>query len=273
MAELTVTDAGAVRTILISRPDRLNAMTMQTARALERAVRDAVEDGSVGAVVLSGVGGHFSAGGDAHAILERIDSPDERAPLELLRAFHRLLEEVWNSPLPVIAAVSGVAYGGGFNLALACDLVVCSPDARFCQVFLRRGLAPDVGGAWLLPRVIGLQRAKELLLLTPEIGAQRALELGIVTSVAADPVATAADLARRIAKGSRLATALTKRLVNAGTDGDLHSFLELEAVTQSLALRGADARAGFAAFVRRPAGKLVNVHTYCIWGMEGGGGE
>ncbi|HEX7659062.1 MAG TPA: enoyl-CoA hydratase-related protein [Pseudonocardiaceae bacterium] len=251
MAELSVTDADAVRTIAIDRPDRLNAMTPDTASALERALRDAAEDPGVGAVVLTGIGGNFSAGGDAHAILERIESTDERAPLELMRTFHRLVEEVWNSALPIVAAVSGVAYGGGFNLALACDLVVCSPDARFCQVFLRRGLVPDVGGAWLLPRIVGLQRAKELMLLTPEIDARRALEVGIVTAVVPDPLRHATDLARRLAAGPRLATSLTKRLMNASTDGDLRGSLETEAVMQALALRGADARAGFEAFLRR----------------------
>lgn len=247
--EVTVTGDGAVRTLAINRPDRLNAMTIDTGRALERALRDAADNPAVGAVVLTGVGRHFSAGGDAHAITDRIASPDERPRLDLMRAFQRLVEEIWNSPLPVVAAVSGVAYGGAFNLALACDLVVCSPGARFCQVFLRRGLAPDVGGAWLLPRAVGLQRAKELMLLTPEISAERAAELGIVNAIDDHPAGRAAELAGRLADGSRLATSLTKRLINDSTGGDLHASLELEALTQSLALRGQDARAGFESFL------------------------
>jgi 2-(1,2-epoxy-1,2-dihydrophenyl)acetyl-CoA isomerase len=248
--ELTITDAGAVRTIAINRPDRLNAMTTDTADALELALRAAAADGA-GAVVLTGVGEHFSAGGDAHAILERIGRPDDLAPLDLMRTFHRLIEEVWNSRLPVVAAVSGVAYGGGFNLALACDLVVCAENVRFCQVFLRRGLVPDVGGAWLLPRVVGLQRAKEIMLLTPELSAAEAHSLGIVNAIADDPLAHATSLATRLADGPRLATALTKKLVNASTAGDLHTSLELEAVTQALTLRGKEAREGFETFLRK----------------------
>lgn len=247
--ELTITDSGAVRTIAINRPARLNAMTTDTARELEHAIRDAA-DGEVGAVVLTGVGEHFSAGGDAHTILDRIAQPDDLAPYDLMRAFHRLIEEVWNSRLPIVAAVSGVAYGGGFNLALACDLVVCAPNVRFCQVFLRRGLVPDVGGAWLLPRVVGLQRAKEIMLLTPELSAVDGKELGFVNAVADDPLAHATSLATRLAAGPRLATALTKKLVNGSTTGDLHASLELEAVTQSLALRGTEAREGFEKFLR-----------------------
>jgi len=246
--ELTVSDAGPVRVLAINRPDRLNALTTDTAAALESALTQAVRD-DVGAVVLTGVGENFSAGGDAGAIVERIDSGDERALLDLMRSFHRLVEAVWLAEVPVIAAVSGVAYGGGFNLALACDLVVCAPNSRFCQVFLRRGLVPDVGGAWLLPRLVGLQRAKELMLLTPEIDAARAERLGIVNAVVDDPVAHAVELGGQLAERSRLGVALTKKLVNASTTGDLRTSLELEAVTQTVALGGA--RPSFEQFLKR----------------------
>lgn len=246
--ELTASEAGPVRVLAINRPDRLNAMTTETAAAVESALGKAVRD-DVGAVVLTGVGENFSAGGDASAIVERIDTGDERGLLDLMRSFHRLVEAVWLAEVPVIAAVSGVAYGGGFNLALACDLVVCAPNSRFCQVFLRRGLVPDVGGAWLLPRLVGLQRAKELMLLTPEIGAARAERLGIVNAVVDDPVAHAVELGGQIAERPRLGVALTKKLVNASTTGDLRTALELEAVTQSLALGGA--RAGFEQYLKK----------------------
>jgi 2-(1,2-epoxy-1,2-dihydrophenyl)acetyl-CoA isomerase len=244
---VTESDAGPVRVLAINRPDRLNAMTTDTAAELETALARAIGD-DVGAVVLTGVGENFSAGGDAGAIVSRIDAGD-RALLDLMRSFHRLVEAVWLAEVPVIAAVSGVAYGGGFNLALACDLVVCAPGARFCQVFLRRGLVPDVGGAWLLPRLVGLQRAKELMLLTPEIDAAHAERLGIVNAVVEDPLAHAVELGTRIAERSRLGVALTKKLVNASTTGDLRTSLELEAVTQTVALSGA--RAGFEQFLTK----------------------
>jgi 2-(1,2-epoxy-1,2-dihydrophenyl)acetyl-CoA isomerase len=256
VTEVRVTDEGPVRVVAIDRPERLNAMAVSTATALERAVRAASEDPAVGAVVLTGVGAHFSAGGDATAILDTIEEGDA-ALLALMRAFHRLVEEVWNSPLPVVAAVSGVAYGGGFNLALACDLVACAADARWCQVFLRRGIVPDLGGAYLLPRLVGMQRAKELMLLTPEIDAARAAELGIVNAVLPDAdaaMAQALEWATLLADGPRYATALSKKLINSSTAGDLHSALELEAITQTAALQGGDARAGFAAFLRNRRG-------------------
>ena len=164
---------GAVRILAIDRAERRNAIDTATAAELERAVRDAGDDPDTHALVLTGIGEHFSAGGDVADILEKVASGDDRDLLALLRTFHRLVVEIWESRLPVVAAVSGVAYGGGFNLALACDLVVLSADARLCQVFVRRGVVPDVGGAWLLPRLVGMQRAKELMLLAPEIDARR----------------------------------------------------------------------------------------------------
>lgn len=254
MTDVQVEDVGAVRVLTIDRPDRRNALSPATADELRSGFERAVTDGA-GAVVLTGAGGHFSAGGDAAAILDVLGDADDGAPAAMMRTFHRLVETVWDSPLPVVAAVSGVAYGGGFNLALTCDLVVCSRDARFCQVFLRRGVVPDLGGAYLLPRLVGMQRAKELMLLTPEIDAMRGYELGLVNEVLPDATAAcsrAVELAARLADGPRFATAGTKRMVNAGTTGSLHDALRLEAVTQAAALRTDAARAGFAAFLESP---------------------
>jgi 2-(1,2-epoxy-1,2-dihydrophenyl)acetyl-CoA isomerase len=256
-AEIEVTDEGAVRVLTINRPARRNALSVATADLLRSELDRAEADPAVGAIVLTGAGGHFSAGGDAEAILavtEEVDEGDDAAPTRLMRAFHRLVETVWHSPLPVVAAVSGVAYGGAFNLALACDLVVCSADARFCQVFLRRGVVPDVGGAYLLPRLIGMQRAKELMLLAGEIDAVRAEELGLVNAIRADPDATRAyalELAGRLAAGPRFAIAQTKKLINGSTAGTLQSSLELEAAVQAGVLVSPTARRGFRSFLTK----------------------
>lgn len=246
-----VEDVGCVRVLTIDRQDRRNALSPATADALRGGIERAESDGT-GAVVLTGAGGHFSAGGDADAILGVAADADDGAPTALMRTFHRLVETVWNSPLPVVAAVSGVAFGGAFNLALACDLVFCSADARFCQVFLRRGVVPDVGGAYLLPRLVGMQRAKELMLLAPEIDAARAYRLGLVNEVLPDAPTTrsrAVEIAALLADGPRSAIAATKRMVNTGTAGSLHDALQLEAVSQAAALRTEAARDGFASFL------------------------
>lgn len=250
--EIAVTERDAVRILTIDRPERRNALTISAANRLRAELDRAEADRHIGAVVLTGAGGHFSAGGDAETILEAIDDEADDAPTQLMRAFHRLVETVWNSPLPVVAAVSGVAYGGAFNLALTCDLVMCSTDARFCQVFLRRGVVPDVGGAYLLPRLVGMQRAKELMLLTQELHAQRAFELGLVNSVLSDPQSAlehALSVAQRLATGPRFATAQTKKLLNASTDGAFHSSLELESAIQAGVLRAESSRRGFHTFL------------------------
>lgn len=253
-AETTVEQRGPVRILAIDRADRRNALTPRTAQELELALRAAADDPGTDAVVLTGVGEHFSAGGDVGAILEQVATGDDRDLLALLRAFHRLVVEIWESRLPVVAAVSGVAYGGAFNLALACDLVVLSADARLCQVFVRRGVVPDVGGAWLLPRLVGMQRAKELMLLAPEIDATRALELGLANAVEPDPeaaLAAAVGMAERLAALPPYTVALGKKLINHSADADLRGSLELEAVTQSAALRSAPAVEGFETFRQR----------------------
>lgn len=251
MSDILTSDDGAVRTLTLNRPAARNSFTADTAAELELAIRAAGDDPDVHVVVLTGAGSTFSAGGDAHAILDRIASPDDTARLALMRSCHRLIEEIWNSRVPVIAAVNGAAVGGGFSLALACDLVICSPTATFSQMFLHRGIAPDLGSAWLLPRIVGLSRAKEIVLTAAVIDAERAVSLGIATSIADDPLAAAAELASTIAAAPPLAAGLSKRLLNASTDGDLHSALELEAVTQSLALQGSAAQRSFDGFLNK----------------------
>jgi 2-(1,2-epoxy-1,2-dihydrophenyl)acetyl-CoA isomerase len=253
-AEVGVYDEDRVRVVTIQRPTRRNAIAPATVAALETALRDAADNPGVGAVVLCGAGGHFSAGGDADAVLSAVRSGQDTDLLALMRAYHRLVVEIWESPLPVVAAVSGSAYGGGLNLALACDLVVLSAEARLCQVFVQRGVVPDVGGAYLLPRLVGMQRAKELMLLAPVIDAARALELGLANAVEPDPRAAlvrAIELATTLAQLPAYTVALSKKLMNHGLDTDLRSALELEAVSQAAALRSAAAAAGFEAIRKK----------------------
>lgn len=252
MGDVTSWDQGPVRVLAIDRPERANATATSTAIELTDGLRAADADREIGAVVLTGMGEHFSSGGDAYGILDAIAEGDEGAA-RMMRSFGRLVEEIWNSPLPVVAAVGGITYGGGFNIALACDLVICAADTRFCQVFLRRGLVPDVGGAWLLPRLVGMQRAKELLLLTPEIDAKRAHDLGLVNVIEPDADAArarAVGWARELAGRSPVAMSLAKKLINTSSAVDLHSSLELEAASQTAALQSRPAKEGFEEFLR-----------------------
>jgi len=249
-----VVDDGPVRTLVLSGPRRLNSLAESTADALHDEVLAAERDPRVHALVLTGDGEHFSAGGDAEGVLEAADAIEDDAMIRFMRAYQRAGRVIWDSPLPVIAAVSGIAYGGAFNLAISCDLVVCSRSARFCQVFLRRGVVPDFGGAYVLPRIVGMQRAKALVLLADEIDALTAYDLGLVNFVTDTPDearAKATQLAHRISADSRLAVGLTKKLMNVSSSGTMQTALEFEALAQSMVLGSTNARSAFEAFRER----------------------
>lgn len=250
--QLEIVDEGSVRVLGFNRPERRNALTVELALLLADAITAAETDVGVRAVVITGIGGHFSAGGDVGSILSAIDGP-EGSGLEMMATFHKAILAIWNSPLPVIAAVSGVIYGGALNLALACDLIVCSADARLCEVFLRRGVIPDLGGAYLLPRIVGLQRAKELMFFTREIDAQTAYAMGLVNQVVEEG-GSSSTLEEAVAWGSRLAgvsptaLALTKQLTNQAS-GEFETFLGKEALAQASVFSTAEARDGMLSFL------------------------
>ena len=251
---IDVHDDGPVRTLTLSGHGRLNAIGESTADGLHDAIVAAERDGGVYALVLTGAGDHFSAGGDAEGVRDVVSDEADDALLRFMRAYQRAATAVWNSSLPIVASVSGVAYGGAFNLAMACDLVVCSRDARFCQVFLRRGVVPDFGGAYVLPRLVGLRKAKELMLLADEIDAGTALDLGLVNFVEESPqetLARATSLAHRISAQSRMAVSMTKKLINSSAGGTLESSLEMEALSQASALGSASSRVAFERFRER----------------------
>ena len=246
-----ISDDGPVRTLTLSGLHRLNSLAASTADSLHDEIVAAERDHKVHALVLTGAGEHFSAGGDGDGVLAAVDEPDDDALIRFMRSYQRAATAVWNSPLPIVAAVSGVAYGGAFNLAMACDFVVASRSSRFCQVFLRRGVVPDFGGAYVLPRLVGLRRAKELMLLADEIDAANALEMGLInilTETPAEALAQATSLAHRVSAQSRMAVAMTKKLLHASAGGTLQSSLELEALSQASVLGSSEARFAFERF-------------------------
>ena len=240
-----------VATITFTRPDRLNALTFEVYRSLTDEFYRMRFDATVKTVVLTGEGKGFCGGGDVEDIIGRLLERDSRAVVEFTRMTGELIENIRRLDKPVVAAVNGTAAGAGAVILLACDLRVVAEDARIHFLFTKVGLTgADMGAAWLLPRVVGLGRATEWLMLGDGVTAQEALEAGLATRVVprADVMAEATGLAQRLAKGPLLALSMTKRLLNNEAHMDLSSAVELEAVAQALLLRAGDHRAFYDAF-------------------------
>ncbi|MET9965320.1 enoyl-CoA hydratase-related protein [Streptomyces sp. NPDC006356] len=243
-----------VRRITLNRPEALNAITPDQRERIIQLLTDASADPTVRAVVLTGTGRGFCTGADLRGG-GRV--ADDRVPGDVARTIRlgaqRLIAAVLDCEKPVIAAVNGTAAGLGAHLAFACDLVLAAESARFIEVFVRRGLVPDGGGAYLLPRLIGPQRAKELMFFGDALGAADAERLGLVNRVVPDGELdkTARAWAERLATGPTRALALTKQLVNASLDTDRTTAFAAEAAAQEINMTTQDAREGVASFVER----------------------
>ncbi|MFE9929845.1 enoyl-CoA hydratase/isomerase family protein [Streptomyces sp. NPDC005533] len=239
--------------ITLNRPAAMNAVTWDQRERVIALLGDASADPAVRAVVLTATGKGFCAGAD----LRGDASAAERVAGDVARMIRlgaqRLITAVLDCEKPVLAAVNGTAAGIGAHLALACDLVIAAEPARFIEVFVRRGLVPDGGGAYLLPRLVGPQKAKELMFFGDALPAADAERLGLVNKVvpAQELEATARAWAERLAQGPTRALALTKQLVNASLDGDRATALAAEATAQEINMTTADANEGVASFVER----------------------
>src|ERR1700752_742131 len=173
---LLCSDRDGVRTLTLNRRHRKNAINRELWIALAEALTAAGKDRDIRAVVITGAGGAFCSGAD-------ISTPDDSHPVHKLQRLTDVALALHELPKPTIAKVNGVAVGAGWNLALGCDLVVATPESTFSQIFSRRGLSVDLGGSWLLPKLIGLQQAKRLVLLAETIDAAQAHALNLVTWV------------------------------------------------------------------------------------------
>jgi enoyl-CoA hydratase/carnithine racemase len=247
-----------VATVTLSRPERLNALTFDVYADLRDLVGELPHRGDARVLVLTGEGRGFCSGGDVEAIIGEL----QRMPAADLLAFTRMsgavVKAMRDCPLPIVAAVNGVAAGAGSVLALASDFRLLARSARFAFLFTRVGLAgADMGAAYLLPRLVGLGRATELLVLGDDVSAERALEIGLASRVVDDDElqAAAEALARRLAEGPALAYSTTKVLVTRELDLDLAGAVELEALGQALLMQSEDHREFYAAWSegRQPA--------------------
>jgi 2-(1,2-epoxy-1,2-dihydrophenyl)acetyl-CoA isomerase len=240
----------AVATITLDRPAALNSLDAALKADLLAALREAGRDPTIRVVVLTGAGRAFCAGQD---LKERLEPNPTSLDVEVRERFNPLVRAIVGLEKPVVAAVNGVAAGAGASLAFACDLRIAAEAASFVLAFGRIGLIPDSGATWLLPRLVGLGRATELLLLPEPIRAVRALEMGLVNRVVPDEdLATEADrLARALAAGAPSSLALTKRATQRALASSLEAALDYEASLQGLAGRTSDHAEGLAAFVEK----------------------
>ncbi|MGH7772925.1 MAG: enoyl-CoA hydratase-related protein [Candidatus Binatia bacterium] len=238
-----------VATIALSRPQALNAFTPQMNSEFQDALKDADGDKSIRCFLITGSGRAFCAGQDLKGRTpEKKDSLGE----SLRERYNPIILRLRRTEKIAIAAVNGVAAGAGCNLALACDLRIASEEAKFIQAFVRVGLAPDSGGSFFLPRLVGLSKAMELFLLGETVDAQEALRLGLVAKVVPpDELSTTArEMAEKIARGPR-SIGLTKRAVNRSLLPELEAQLEYEASLQEIAGRSTDYDEGIRAFLEK----------------------
>lgn len=259
--DLLVDDADGVRRITLNRPDAANSITPDQRDGIIAALEEASALLEVRVVVLGAAGErHFCTGADLRASRplppKPADAP-ERPAGQVHRLIaggaQRLMTAVLDCEKPVVAAVNGTAAGIGAHLAFCCDLIVAADHAKFVEVFVRRGLVPDGAGAWLLPRIIGIQKTKELFFLGEELPAAEAAALGLVNRVVpADRLTEEVDdLAARLAAAPTVSVSLAKRLVNASLDVDRTTALRDEAAAQELNMTTHDANEGVRAFVER----------------------
>lgn len=248
--------------IELNRPDARNAIRLGvTTTEMRRALESAAADADIRAVVLTGRGTAFCAGGDVKEMARALANarPDATVIRGLIRDFHRVIEAIHEIEKPVIAAVNGPAMGAGCNLALVCDLRIASDQAKFSEAFVHRGLTSDAGSTYLLPRLVGYAKAFELLTLGEVLDAYEALRIGLVNKVVPHDQLTAETeaLAARFAQAPPRAVAMIKRGLRLGANATLHDTLEIEAAMQAAAMTGAEHAEGVQAFLekRTPAFK------------------
>jgi enoyl-CoA hydratase/carnithine racemase len=255
MEAIRVERSDGLVTVTLDRPEKKNALNAQSWMELDREFAEIAADPADRALILTGSGGNFSAGADLTGGQKGkgLTGRPLQPLVSEMRAVGEIIMRLQRMPKPTLAVVDGVAVGVGLGLCLACDLVLASDRARFSEIFARRGLALDGGNSWLLPRRIGLHKAKELTFFADVIDAKEAESLGLVNKVvpAAELEAVAGEWGRRLAAGPTLALGLSKRLLDASASVTFEQALEDEARCQHITYSSQDMREGIAAFLER----------------------
>jgi len=243
-----------VAKITLNRPETLNALTPSMRKSFAAALELAENDDSVRVIVITGAGKGFCSGGDVKAMNEARKSGKASAIEDQIDPIRdRIVMAIRNSTKPIIAAVNGAAAGAGMNIALACDIRIASDTAKFGETFTKRGLHPDWGGTYFLPRIVGMAKACELIWSGKMIHAKEALKLGMVSQLETPNalMATTLEMANSFAVGPPIAIRMAKRAIYRSMDSTLREALEFETYAQNICGGTQDAKEGIAAFVEK----------------------
>jgi enoyl-CoA hydratase/carnithine racemase len=251
--QIKVAEDNGIVTITLNRPERLNAFVGHMRRDLAETLEEAGSDPQVRAVIITGAGRAFCAGGDVHFMAELVERADTEEFSRLLGAARRVILAIRQMTKPVIASVNGPASGAGFNLALACDLRIASRDATFSQSFVKIGFHPDWGGTYFLPRMVTSNLACEMFFLGDPITADEAYRLGLLNRVV-DPDQLEAEtrkLAERLRDSAAVSIAAAKHAVYASEHDNLERMLQYEVEAQIRCFESEDGREGVRAFLEK----------------------
>lgn len=242
--------------LVMNRPEMRNALNEQMREEMFRALAEVADNPDIRCLVVTGAGKGFCTGADLSGRSGGAanEPPHPGAVRTAMRQnSQRLIRAYWELEKPVVAAVNGVAAGFGAHLAFACDLIIAAEEAKFIEVFVRRGIAVDAGGAYLLLRRIGMAKAKELVFLGDDLSAAEAERIGLVNRCVpgAELQSVTRELAERLAKGPTFALGLSKRLLNRSLDSDLETAFSEEAFAQSLVAQSQDTKEGMGAFMEK----------------------
>lgn len=248
---ILLTKEAGVALIQMNNPKAMNALEDELSAELLSAYRDVAADPEIGAVILTGAEKAFCAGGD----LKKLSGgfPSAEAGYDYMKSFREMVTTFMDMPKPTIAAVNGFAVGAGFCIAMQADLILASDKAKFGMAFANVGLIPDLAGLYTLPRLVGLQRAKELVFTARTIGAEEAKEMGIVNQIVPHEqlLEEAKKLAKRLASGPRVALRMAKNVMNDSVNMTLEQLLDLEPHAQSICFQSEDHKIGVDAFFQK----------------------
>ncbi|MBI2847155.1 MAG: enoyl-CoA hydratase [Chloroflexi bacterium] len=243
-----------IATLTLNRPEKLNALSGNMITELRRALEELLENEDMRVVIITGAGRGFCAGADVSGFAEASGKgQSEHSPISNLQQMNTITLLLRGLQKPTIAAVNGACVGAGLGIALACDIRIASENARFSSIFIQRGIIPDSGVTYFLPRTVGTARALELMYTGDLIDASAAERIGLVSQVVPQGklMDTAQNLARRIAKGPPIAMGLTKRVAYSGIDSSLEAQLEFESRSQMICLETEDHKEGVKAFLEK----------------------